>query len=87
MEREDWHSGWMTRYDGCRFKRYTVDFNDSNTISNLWVTDIDEDPHGNLWIGTYGGGLNFDTGKSELKHESEKAIAEIAKLLKSDPGL
>lgn len=32
-------------------------------------------------------GIYFDTGKSVIKPESAAAIAEIAKLLKSDPGL
>ncbi len=32
-------------------------------------------------------GIFFDTGKSELKPESEQAIGEIAKLLSSDTGL
>jgi outer membrane protein OmpA-like peptidoglycan-associated protein len=32
-------------------------------------------------------GIYFDTGKSEIKPESERAIGEIAKLLKSDAGL
>lgn len=32
-------------------------------------------------------GILFDTGKSELKAESASAVAEIAKLLKADPGL
>ena len=32
-------------------------------------------------------GIYFDTGKSNIKPESAKAIGEIAKLLKSDPGL
>ena len=32
-------------------------------------------------------GILFDTGKSEIKPESEQAIAEIAKLLKSNPTL
>ncbi len=32
-------------------------------------------------------GIYFDTGKSNIKPESAKAVAEIAKLLKSDPGL
>lgn len=32
-------------------------------------------------------GIYFDTGKSNIKPESAKTIAEIAKLLKSDPGL
>ena len=32
-------------------------------------------------------GIYFDTGKSELKAESDAAVAEIAKLLKADPAL
>ena len=32
-------------------------------------------------------GINFDTGKSTIKPDSAEAIAEIAKLLKSQPGL
>jgi outer membrane protein OmpA-like peptidoglycan-associated protein len=32
-------------------------------------------------------GIFFDTGKSEIKPESETSIAEIAKLLKADPNL
>jgi OOP family OmpA-OmpF porin len=32
-------------------------------------------------------GILFDTGKSELKPESASALAEVAKLLKADPGL
>ncbi|HEY0592843.1 MAG TPA: OmpA family protein [Thermoanaerobaculia bacterium] len=32
-------------------------------------------------------GIYFDTGKSELKPESAQAIAEMTKLLKSDPSL
>ncbi len=32
-------------------------------------------------------GIYFDTGKSDIKPQSEQAIGEIAKLLKSDAGL
>jgi OOP family OmpA-OmpF porin len=32
-------------------------------------------------------GIYFDTGKSEVKQESEPALQEIAKLLKNDPSL
>ena len=32
-------------------------------------------------------GIYFDTGKSELKPESDAAVAEVAKLLKSEPTL
>ncbi len=33
------------------------------------------------------GGIFFDTGKADLKPESQAAIAEVAKLLKADPAL
>jgi outer membrane protein OmpA-like peptidoglycan-associated protein len=32
-------------------------------------------------------GILFDTGRADIKPESEQAIGEIAKLLKADPGL
>jgi outer membrane protein OmpA-like peptidoglycan-associated protein len=32
-------------------------------------------------------GIYFDTGKAEVKPESEPALSEVAKLLKQDPGL
>jgi outer membrane protein OmpA-like peptidoglycan-associated protein len=32
-------------------------------------------------------GIYFDTGKAELKPESDAAVAEVAKLLKADPAL
>ena len=32
-------------------------------------------------------GIYFDSGKAELKPESEQAVTEIAKLLKTDPAL
>jgi OmpA-OmpF porin, OOP family len=32
-------------------------------------------------------GIYFDTGKSDLKAESDAAVAEVAKLLKNDPAL
>lgn len=40
-----------------------------NSISNNNVYDIKEDGTGNLWVSTYGGGLNyFDTRKREFTH-------------------
>jgi ligand-binding sensor domain-containing protein len=47
--------------------------NDSNSISNNFVRVILEDRHGNLWIGTQGGGLNkFDREKKIFKHYRAK---------------
>jgi len=41
----------------------------NNSISNNNVYDLKEDDSGNLWVSTYGGGLNyFDTRKREFRH-------------------
>jgi len=59
----------LYRYDGYRFRQYTIALNDSSAISDLWVTDIDEDHRGNLWIGTYGGDLNhYDQRTGRFVH-------------------
>jgi signal transduction histidine kinase/ligand-binding sensor domain-containing protein len=40
-----------------------------SSISNNNIYDIKEDSTGNLWVSTYGGGLNyFDTKKREFRH-------------------
>ena len=49
----------LIRYDGNSFKHYKNLPFDSTSISNNWITDIEEDSLGNLWISTYGGGLNY----------------------------
>ena len=66
----------LYRYDGYRFKRYTPAYDDSNSISSLWVTAIDEDRQGNLWIGTYGGGLNHydQTTDRFVRYTSKETI-------------
>jgi len=49
-----------------------------NSISNNNIFDIKEDKLGNLWISTYGGGLNyFEKGKKTFKHiESVNNLVE-----------
>lgn len=51
-------SGGLNRYDGCEFKVFKHDPNDSTTISNNEVISILEDNEGKLWVGTRKGGLN-----------------------------
>jgi ligand-binding sensor domain-containing protein len=51
----------LNRYDGYEFKWYKHDPEDPTSISNNFQLAIAEDPSGDLWIGTNGGGLNqFD---------------------------
>jgi signal transduction histidine kinase/ligand-binding sensor domain-containing protein/DNA-binding response OmpR family regulator len=59
----------LNKYDGYKFTVYKNDPENSNTISHNWVSQITEDPDGNLWIATYGGGLNmFDYEKEKFIH-------------------
>jgi ligand-binding sensor domain-containing protein/signal transduction histidine kinase/CheY-like chemotaxis protein len=45
----------LVRFDGVRFRVY--DKRNVAQLSNHWIWTICEDREGNLWIGTYGGGL------------------------------
>jgi ligand-binding sensor domain-containing protein/signal transduction histidine kinase len=54
------------------FIRYINDPEDPNSLSDNEVLSIYEDIAGNLWIGTYGGGLNmFDTEQETFMHYME----------------
>ncbi|MEJ2103339.1 MAG: two-component regulator propeller domain-containing protein [Ignavibacteriaceae bacterium] len=49
----------LLRYDGFTFKKYqTIPF-DSTSLSANWVRAIAEDKYGNLWVGSFGGGLDY----------------------------
>ena len=80
-------------------KETWVDVNSGNTFYNLWIVEkgamkqevvADAAAMGND-INTTGHvsvyGIYFDTGKSEIKPESDAAISEIAKLLKNNGTL
>ncbi|KAA3613033.1 MAG: GAF domain-containing protein [Calditrichaeota bacterium] len=57
----------LNRYDGYSFTIYKKKFNDSNSLSENWLTVLKEDNKGNIWIGTAGGGLNkFDLKTKEF---------------------
>src|ERR1041385_276236 len=58
----------LNKYDGYKFIVYKYDDKDSNSISHNTIQDIAEDRDGNLWIATWGGGLNmFDRNKEKFK--------------------
>ena len=48
----------LNRYDGERIKIYNCNFKDKNTLSSTYITDIEEDSYGNIWIAT-DHGLDF----------------------------
>ncbi len=71
----------LNKYDGYQFTVYRNDPKGKNSISNNYVPDIVESANGDLWIATWGGGLNrFDREKGifiSYKHDAknERSIA------------
>ena len=59
----------LNKFDGYDFTVYKADANDPESLSDSWITDIVETADGNLWIGTYYGGLNkFDYIHGTFEH-------------------
>lgn len=57
----------LNKYDGYKFTVYKNDATNSNALSHNWVSAIVQDAKGNLWIATYGGGLDmFDLEKEKF---------------------
>ncbi len=55
----------LNKYDGYSFKVYNYNPRDSFSISNNNISIVYEDRKNNLWLGTWGGGLNRFDKKSE----------------------
>jgi signal transduction histidine kinase/CheY-like chemotaxis protein/ligand-binding sensor domain-containing protein len=72
----------LNKYDGYKFTVYKNVSNDSTSISNDNLSEVIEDIDGNLWIGTWGGGLNLFDKTSEkfirYRHDDQNpnSIAE-----------
>jgi ligand-binding sensor domain-containing protein len=59
----------LNKYDGYEFKVYKPEQNNIYGISNPRILSLCEDPQGNLWIGTNGGGLNkYDRETDKFYH-------------------
>jgi len=69
----------LNRYDGYEFIVYKNVVTDPYSISNNFIKSIIEDSRGNLWIATWGGGLNrFDREKSRFiryRHDPQNAAS------------
>ena len=65
----------LNKYDGYKFTVYKNDPLDRSSISHNFISDIVEDENGNLWISTWGGGINkFDRLKEKFtsyKHRKD----------------
>ncbi len=57
----------LNRFDGTHFKVYQHDFSDPLSLPENYVMSLFEDHNGNLWVGTWGGGLClFDRTKEHF---------------------
>ncbi|MBW8051347.1 MAG: PAS domain-containing protein [Cytophagales bacterium] len=66
----------LNRFDGYKFKVFKTKDDDSNSISDNFITTLFADRPGNLWIGTFGGGLNrydIKTGKFKRFYKSSSS--------------
>jgi len=54
-----------------RFTKYINNPEDSKSISDNFIKTIIEDRHGNIWIGTWGGGINILDSES-IKNNKDK---------------
>ncbi|NNV57776.1 hybrid sensor histidine kinase/response regulator [Limnovirga soli] len=73
----------LNKYDGYKFTVYKNDTKDSTSISNNYITKIIESKTGELWISTWGGGLNC-FNKNTGKFTRYKFDASISGGLPSD---
>ncbi|MGM0586976.1 MAG: two-component regulator propeller domain-containing protein [Bacteroidota bacterium] len=48
----------LNRYDGHSIKSFTFDRFDEQSLSNNYIMDMEVGPGNNIWIATYGGGVN-----------------------------
>lgn len=55
----------LNKFDGYNFKVFKPDVEIENSISHNHIWKIIEDSKNNLWMGTYGGGLNFYDYKND----------------------
>ena len=65
----------LNRYDGYKFKVYTYDEKDPNTISNGFILSMCKDKSGIIWIGTEKGFNRFDTREEQFTrylHDPDK---------------
>lgn len=73
----------LNKYDGVNFTIYRNDVTDSLSLEHNQITDIIEDKDQNLWIATFGGGLNL-YNRSKDTFTSFKNKIEDPKSLSSD---
>ena len=75
----------LDRYDGYEFTVYKNTPSDPKSLSNNFITSITEDRDGDLWIATWGGGVNrYDRTKDRFIHYSTNPFTKFINCVLQD---
>src|SRR6202012_1240219 len=75
----------LNRYDGYEFTVYKNNPNDPKSLSNNFITGINLDRNGDLWIATWGGGVNrYDPIKDRFIHYSTNSFTKFINCVLED---
>ena len=75
----------LNRYDGYEFTVYKNNPNDPKSLSNNFITGITLDRNGDLWIATWGGGINrYDRTKDRFIHYSTNSFTKFTNCVVED---
>ncbi len=58
----------LNRYDGYKFKVFRNRIDDTLTIAENYVSELKEDRHGRMWVGTSSKGLDVFLPQTEVFH-------------------
>ncbi len=73
----------LYRFDGIESKVFRADVTDPNALSGNGLTSVAEDSEGNLWFGTYQGGINR-LNKKNYRFSAIREDGDFAESLLSD---
>jgi ligand-binding sensor domain-containing protein len=70
------HNG-LSRFDGLKFKNYTHNPADSNSLRSIWISDLLIDEQQTLWASTEWGLCYFEPAKDRFVYINDKANIQL----------
>ena len=70
------HNG-LSRFDGLKFKNYTHNPTDSNSLRSIWISDLLIDDQQTLWVSTEWGLCYYEPTKDKFVYINDKANIQL----------